>query len=82
MGEGRGGGVESSLEVDVDHRLDLLRVQLEERPVGADAGVGDHDVEAAVPLDELRGRRADRLAVADVADEAEAALEAEVAAAP
>ena len=33
--------------VDVDHRAELLVRQLPEQPVGADAGIGDHDVQAA-----------------------------------
>ena len=40
----------ASLQVDVDHLVEVLPRELEERPVGADAGVRDEDVDAAEPL--------------------------------
>ena len=60
----------------------MLARELEERPVRADAGVRDDDVEPAEALDRRLDRGVDLLRVAHVAGEPVAALEAEVVAAP
>jgi hypothetical protein len=67
--------VERALEVDVDHPLEALRIELEERPIGADARVCDDDVEAAKALNYGVGSGGDRDAMADVAGQAERTLE-------
>src|SRR3954452_13726834 len=82
MRQRRGGRVHGPLEVDVDHLLDLLRIELEERPVGAHARVCDHDLQRAEVLDDLVARTRDRDPVADVADDAESSVEPEIAAVP
>jgi hypothetical protein len=75
------GGVERALEVHVDHQLDLLGIELEERAVGPDAGVGDDDVQAPERLDGVRDGGSDLLEVAHVARARDGALEAEIVAA-
>src|SRR5262249_27329939 len=77
----RGGGrVERALEVDVDHRLEVLGSELEERPVHPDARVGDDAVKPAEMRDGLLDSRVDRAPVPDVADDADRAVEPEVVA--
>jgi hypothetical protein len=56
----------------------VLGGELEERPVGADAGVGDHDVDAAEAVDRGCDGGVHRLRLADVAGDPEPTLEAEV----
>ena len=58
------------------------RVEIEEVAVGADAGVGDHDIEAAEALDGRGHQRLELRLVAHVARLCERALDAHVAAAP
>src|SRR5262249_34412121 len=67
VGQRRGGGVERSLQVDVDHGLDLIRIELEEGAVGADPGVGDRDVQVAETLDDRASGLIHGSAIADVA---------------
>ena len=55
-------------------------IELDERPVGADAGVRDHDVDAAVSRDRLVGERRHLGAVADVGRPGDGAGDAEVVA--
>ena len=78
MGKGGRGGVERALEVHVDHRLEVVGVELEERPVGAHSRVRDGDVEPAEALHHLLGGPPDRVPFADIAVDPERALEAEV----
>ncbi len=64
-------GVERPLQVDVDHRLPLLRAHVEDHPVAQDARHVDDDVEAAELVDRLLDHRpgpvevGDRVAVED-----------------
>jgi hypothetical protein len=80
--EGRPHGVERSLHVHVDHLLDLLGRELEERSVGADAGVRDEDVEPAEAVHRRGHERVDLSGVANVARLGHDVVETEVAAAP
>jgi hypothetical protein len=77
VGQGRPDRVQRALQVGVDHLLEVLARKLEERAVRADAGVRDHDVEAAEPLDRRGDRSVHRVRVADVAGNPEPALEVE-----
>jgi hypothetical protein len=49
------GDVEGALEVDVDDRLELLRVHVLERSVSQDAGVVDDDVDLAEGVEARSG---------------------------
>jgi hypothetical protein len=71
-------GVDRSFDVDVDHLLEVLGIELQERPVRADAGVGDQDVETAETVDRCCYCLVELTLVAHVADEAERLAEAEV----
>ena len=73
--------VQHALEVDVDHELELLGIELEKRPVGADAGVGDDDVQAPVRRDGRRHERIDLRGIADVGGGRHRARDPEVVAA-
>src|SRR5918999_200751 len=44
-------GVDRALDVDVDHLLEMVEIELEERPVRAHPRVRDEDVEPAEPVD-------------------------------
>ena len=75
--------VQRPLQVDVDHLFEELGLQLQERPVGADARVRDDDVELPEALDRRGDRRVDLFVFADVAGEPVGGVaEAEVVAAP
>src|SRR5205814_3388263 len=74
-------GIDGALEVDVEHLVEVLAREIEERAVGADARVWDDDIDAA---EALRGRVAklgECFQIADVARLRDDALESEVAAA-
>jgi hypothetical protein len=75
-------GVDQALDVDVDHLLDLLRGQVEERPVAADAGVADDDVELPEAGHGGVDDRLDLGRVTDVAGLHERAFDARVLPAP
>ena len=50
MGEGRPDGVDGALHVDVDHLLELVVGEVQDRSIRADPGIDDEDVELAEPL--------------------------------
>ena len=77
----RADGVDRALEVDVEHLVEVLAGEVEERPVGADARVRDDDVD---PAETLGGRVTEideRVEVADVAGARDDTLEPEIVAA-
>src|SRR5206468_9112396 len=78
--ERRAYGVDGAFEVDVEHLVEVLAREVEERPVGAHTRIRDHDVDSA----EAFGRRVaeldERVEVADVTGTRDDAFEPEVAA--
>src|SRR6185312_2436705 len=70
-----------SLQVDVDHLVQVLPRELEERPVCTDAGIGYEDVDASEPIGGLMAERRQRIEIADVARRGDGAVEPEVVAA-
>ena len=73
--------VDRSLDVHVDHLVEVLRRELEERAVGADPGVGDEDVQASEPLDGVLHDAFEVGRVADVARTRDHVVESQVVAA-
>ena len=65
-GQGGPDGVDGALHIDVDHLLELVGRQVEEGPVGADAGVDDEDVEPAEAIDGGGDHRLERRRIAHV----------------
>ena len=51
LGQRRADGVDEPLDVDVDHLVELVHGQIEERSIGADAGIANDDIELAKALD-------------------------------
>jgi hypothetical protein len=82
MWERRGRRVERALEVDVDHRFQLLRVELQERAICPYARVRDSHIEAAEALDHRVGGLIDLGPVPHVAGQAESPFETQIVAAP
>ena len=75
-------GVERALHVHVDHLLELVGRQVEERAVRADPGVGHEDVDAAEALGRRGGQRLEVSWAADVARGGDGSFDAEVVSAP
>ncbi len=63
-------------EVDVDHLLEMLRIQIQERSVGANTGVGDEDVEPTEAIDGGGRDRVESRRVADIAGLGDGSLDA------
>jgi hypothetical protein len=61
--------VKDAEQVDVQHPLDRLRVDLEHRPVAGDPGVGQHGVNATEVFDGLGGRGLHRGQVAHIGND-------------
>ena len=80
--ERRAHRVHRPLHVRVDHVLEVLLRELEERAVRTDPGVGDHDVEPAEPLHGRSDQLRDRDRIAHVAGLRDRALDPQIAAAP
>ena len=74
-------GVERALHVDVDHLVQVLRAQIEEPPVRADARIGDDDVEATMLLDDRGDESVDLARIAHVALPRDRVLDPEIVAA-
>ena len=78
--EGRPDGVDGALHVDLDHLVEVLGREVEDRAVRADTGVHEHDVEPAVTIDDGIDRRTDLVGVAHVGRHPDRAGNAEVVA--
>jgi hypothetical protein len=72
--------VERPLQVHVDHGLEVVGIEVEERAVGAHTRVRHRDLEAAEALDRPARGALDRCSVAHVALDAERRARAEVVA--
>ena len=81
MWQRRPDGVDGALEVDVQHLVEVLAGEVEERAVGAHACVQDDDVDAAEAFGGRVAKLDERVEVADVAGTSDGALEPEIAAA-
>ena len=74
--------IDSSLEIDVEHLVEVFARKVEERSVCADARVRDDDVDAAEALGRLCAEAFERVEVPDIARLCDDVCEAEVVAAP
>ena len=66
------------LEVDVDHRLDVVERQVKERAVAPDTGIGDDDVELSEARDGRIDRPLHRRGIAHVTCDAQGAIQSQV----
>src|SRR5262249_28538974 len=81
VGQRAANRVDGAFEIDVEHFVEVLAGEIEERTVGADARVRHDDVDAAEPFGGGLAEFGERVEVADVAGARGDALEPEVAAA-
>ena len=71
-------GVESALDVDVDHLLQLVGRKIEERSVSAHAGVGDEDVDPSELLYGLGDEGLEVVGPPDIAPPCDGTVETKV----
>ena len=81
VGEGRPDRVDRALHVDLDHLLELVGGQVQDRPVCTDARVDDEDVDPPEARHGRRDHRLERGRIANVAGPPEGAGDPEVVAA-
>jgi hypothetical protein len=79
--ERRSDGIESALDVDVDHLLQLVGRKIEERSVRAHTGVRDEDVDPSEALYGLGDEGLEIVGLPDVASPCDGAVETKVIAA-